>query len=176
MLYYQYYKLAEYIMITKQEYIDSLAKEFQIIKHLAEKIKPEQLDHKPTDAQRTMAELLQYLSVIFIAGVDGTVTGDGSAYKKYFGGPMPTLENFAEMMDTEEKQVREFIEPLSDEDLKGEINMWGRTQSRALHLIGLLKIAAAYKMQLFLYMKQTGTKDIGTMNLWAGMDQPPKEN
>ncbi len=162
-------------MITKEQYLTSLEKEFAIIKHLAEKIKPEQLSHKPTDKQRTTEELLQYLTSIFIAGADGIVTGDGEAYKKYFGGPVPTIENFGSMMDDEWKKFYDFISPLSEEDLKAEINMWGMNQSKALHLLGLLKIAAAYKMQLFLYMKQSGTENIGTMNLWAGMDQPPKE-
>jgi hypothetical protein len=34
-------------------------------------------------------------------------------------------------------------------------------------------MAAAYKTQLFLYIKANGNHDIGTMNLWAGMDQAP---
>jgi hypothetical protein len=163
-------------MLTKEQYLGILANEFRIIKHLAEKIVPEQLSHKPTEPQRDMQELLAYLTQIFIAGVDGVVNNDGSAYKKYLGvGESPTLENFASLMDKEWEQVEVMIKPLTEEDLKSEVNMWGRNQSKALHLMGMLSIAAAYKMQLFLYMKQSGTKDIGTMNLWAGMDQPPKE-
>ncbi len=162
-------------MITKEQYLDALFKEFSIIKHLAEKITPEQLGHKPTKPQRTLAELLQYLTAIFAAGADGVATGNGDAYKKYFGQEMPTLENFAEMMDKEEATVKGFLSPLSEEDMAAEITMWGRTAPRADHLIGLMKIAAAYKMQLFLYMKQSGTANIGTMNLWAGMDTPPKQ-
>lgn len=162
-------------MITIQEYIDSLAHEFHIIRHLAEKIKPKQLSHKPTQKQRTLEELMQYLTIIFISGVDGIVSGNGEAYKKYFGGPMPTLEGFKGMMVDEEKKVTELLKTLTDQDLQTEIAMWGRTQSKALHLINLLKIASAYKMQMFLYMKQTGTENIGTMNLWAGMDQPPTQ-
>jgi hypothetical protein len=80
------------------------------------------------------------------------------------------------MMDEEEKKIVAFLSPLTEEELATDITMWGRTQSRTLHLLGLLKMAAAYKMQLFLYMKQSGTSDIGTSNLWAGMDTPPKEN
>ncbi|MES2931018.1 MAG: hypothetical protein V4665_04535 [Patescibacteria group bacterium] len=161
-------------MITKEQYLELLSKEFRIIKHLAEKILPEQLEHKPTEKQRTTLELLHYLTYIFMAGADGVATGDADAWKKYSGTPMPTLENFAEMLDAEEKKVHELLSPLSEGDLQNEIDMWGRKQSRAFHLIGLLNMAVAYKMQLFLYMKQSGTYDIGTMNLWAGMDQPPK--
>jgi hypothetical protein len=67
-------------MITKEQYISSLTNEFRIIKHLAEKITPEQLSHKPTEPQRSLQELMQYLTVIFIAGADGIVTGDGDAW------------------------------------------------------------------------------------------------
>ena len=86
----------------------------------------------------------------------------------------PTIENFAELMDKEWVEIEKLIGTLSEDDLKSELNMWGQTKSKALHLMGMLSIASAYKMQLFLYMKQSGTENIGTMNLWAGMDQPPK--
>ena len=160
-------------MITKEQFIESLQTEFKIIKHLAEKVKPEQLGHKPTEAQRTMHELMHYLTYIFIAGTDSTVSGDGNAYKKYAETPMPTVENFAEMMDKQEAEVVKLISPMTEEDMATEVNIWGRNQSKAMHLLGLLKIATAYKMQMFLYLKQSGTANIGTMNLWAGMDQPP---
>lgn len=162
-------------MITKEQYLGILGNEFRIIKHLAEKVTPGQLSHKPTEPQRTLQELMAYLTQIFISGVEGVVTGDGAAYKKYLRvGDAPTLENFLGLMDSEFAQVEKLINSLSEEDLKTEVTMWGRTQSKALHLMGMLSIAAAYKMQLFLYMKQSGTENIGTMNLWAGMDQPPK--
>jgi len=161
-------------MISKEQYIDALVLEMNIMKHLAEKVTEEQMSHKPTDAQRTTGELLHYLTYIFAAGTEGVVTGDGNAYKKYMDAPVPTRENFAELLDQEKTAVLEFLAPMTEESFTEEVAMWGRTQSRALHLLQLLKIAAAYKMQLFLYMKQSGTTDIGTMNLWAGMDQPPK--
>ena len=161
-------------MISKEQYIESLIAELKIIKHLAEKIKPEQLSHKPTEAQRTTEELMHYLSYIFIVAVDTIALGDTDAYKKYSQSKKPTLETFAQMIDKQEMKIRELITPMNDEILAEEITMWGRTQSRAMHLFGLIKMAAAYKMQLFLYMKQSGTSNIGTSNLWAGMDQPPK--
>lgn len=161
-------------MITKEQYTDALIGEINIMKHLAEKIKPEQLTHKPTEPQRSLLELMHYLTYIFIAGTDSAVNGDADAWKKYTDTPMPTLENFNELLDKEVSEVKSLITPMTDDNLKQEVAMWGRTQSKALHLLGLLKMASAYKMQLFLYMKQSGTPNIGTMNLWAGMDQPPK--
>ena len=162
-------------MITKEQYIGILTNEFRIMKHLAEKIKPEQLAHKPTEPQRNLQEVMAYLTQIFISGIEGVVMNDGAAYKKYLGvGEVPTIENFAGMMDKQFTQVEELLNTLTEENMQEEIAMWGRTQSKALHLMGMLSIASAYKMQMFLYMKQSGTADIGTMNLWAGMDQPQK--
>jgi hypothetical protein len=162
-------------MISKEQYLEAIKKEISIIKHLGEKITEEQLTFKPTEGQRTMQELMQYLTTIFVMGADSVATGDGEAYKKYIGSPMPTRENFSSMMDEELAKFVGFVEPLSEEDMKVEISMWGMNQSRAKHLLGLLNIASAYKMQMFLYMKQTGMTHLNTMNLWAGMDTPPKE-
>ena len=162
-------------MITKEQYIAAIKKEFDIIKHLGEKVTAEQLSWKPTEKQRTTQELMHYLTYIFLMGGDSVASGDGEAYKKYINTEVPTLANFGAMMDSEWEKFYGFVNPLSDEDLKTEVTMWGMTQSRALHLLGLLNIASAYKMQLFLYMKQTGMAHLNTMNLWAGMDTPPKE-
>ncbi len=162
-------------MITKEEYIGILSNEVRIMKHLVEKVQAEQLSHKPTEPQRNLQEVMTYLTQIFVSGIEGVVNNDGNAYKKYLGvGEVATLENFNSLMDAQLNTVVPMIQSLSVEDMKEEIQMWGRTQSRALHLMGMLSIAGAYKMQLFLYMKQSGTANIGTMNLWAGMDMPPK--
>ena len=162
-------------MITKEQFMGSLSKEFSIIKHLAEKITPEQMSFKPTDAQRTTGELMHYLSYVFVAAVETIVSGDKNVYKKYSEEtPQPTIENFASMIDKEEARIRELVMPLTEEQLDEEVDMWSK-QTRAMHLFnGPLKWSVAYKMQLFLYIKQSGTPNIGTMNLWAGMDQPPK--
>ena len=162
-------------MITKAQFTESFNKEIVIIKHLAEKVTPLQLTHKPTDGQRTLQELMKYLTHIFIMGADSAVTGDGEAYKKYVDSPMPTLENFTAMMDKQMQDFWALVSPLSEEEMMKEVTMWGMTQSRAMHLLGLLKVATAYKMQMFLYMKQSGNTGLNTMNLWAGMDTPPKE-
>ncbi len=163
-------------MITKEQYLNSLKKEFEIIKHLAEKITLPQLDHKPTDGQRTLHELMHYLSYIFIASTESIVTKDMSSFKKYSEEtPLPTLENFGEMMDKQISSMTPLINNLTEEELNEEVNMWS-VQTRAMHLLnGPLKWAVAYKMQMFLYLKQSGTANIGTINLWAGMDTPPKQ-
>jgi hypothetical protein len=162
-------------MISKEQYVSVMKKEFDIIKHLGEKVTEEQWSWKPTEGQRTMGELMHYLTYIFLMGGDSVASGDGEAYKKYISTEAPTLSNFSQMMDAEWEKFLGFVNSISEEDMQTEVMMWGRNQSKAMHLLGLLSIAAAYKTQLFLYMKQTGMEHLNTMNLWAGMDTPPKE-
>jgi hypothetical protein len=59
----------------------------------------------------------------------------------------------------------------SDDDMRGEIEMFGRKASRGWFIVNLILCAcAAYRMQLFLYLKACGREELNTMNLWAGMD------
>jgi hypothetical protein len=53
--------------------------------------------------------------------------------------------------------------------------MFGRKSSRGLLVITLvLNGHAAYRTQLFLYLKACGHAELSTMNLWAGADVPVK--
>ena len=63
----------------------------------------------------------------------------------------------------------------SDDDFRTEIEMFGDRSSRGAIVVNMvLGGCAAYRTQLFLYLKSCGRHELGTMNLWAGMDQPPQ--
>ena len=63
---------------------------------------------------------------------------------------------------------------MSDADLRAEIDMLGQKSSRGAFIVNLvLSGCAAYRTQLFLYLKACGREELGTMNLWGGMDAPP---
>ncbi|MDR3502488.1 MAG: hypothetical protein P4L79_07880 [Legionella sp.] len=49
-------------MISKQQFLDSCLNEIRIIKHLYGKITPQMLIYRPSEKQRSMLELLQYIS------------------------------------------------------------------------------------------------------------------
>lgn len=166
-------------MITKQEYLDSIAFELGVIRHLAAKVKPETFDWKPTPAQRTVHELMTFMGHIFGLAIDMIQTGDAGMeanIAKWKETPTVTLENFDSLIMLQENYIKEKVSAMSEEELNESVALYGRTQSRALHLLnGPLKWATAYKMQLFLYLKATGQAHLNTMNLWAGMDPMPKE-
>ena len=56
-------------MITKQQFVDSLVLEISIIRHLGTKVDASMLDYKPTEKQRTLLELMNFLGHIFSTAV-----------------------------------------------------------------------------------------------------------
>ena len=62
---------------------------------------------------------------------------------------------------------------MSDADFRVEIEMFGQKTTRGAFIVNLVKGGcAAYRTQLFCYLKACGREDLGTMNLWAGVDAP----
>ncbi len=163
-------------MITKKQFVDSFVTELDIIRHLGTKVELSMLDYRPTEKQRSTLELMNYLGHIFNTGVTITIEGSSENYKEIMKDvPEVTLSNFDLVMQMQTKNVVEKIEALSDEDFAKEIEIFGHTDTLAMHILGISKWAVAYKMQLFLYIKACGKHDINTSNLWAGVDSAPKE-
>ncbi|MCC7242568.1 MAG: hypothetical protein IT180_11635, partial [Acidobacteria bacterium] len=64
---------------------------------------------------------------------------------------------------------------MEDADFRSEIEMFGSRASRGSMIVNVVLCGcAAYRTQLFLYLKACGRSELGTTNLWAGMDAPPK--
>ena len=160
-------------MISKEQFWASISDEVRIMKHLAIKIPEGQHHHKPTEKQRTTLELLQFVSYFGSGCMQAFLTGDTSGFAKlHEDSKSVTVANFGEAMDREEARMKELFAKFTPEELKTVITMWGRTQSKDLYLLNLLKMLTGYKMQIFLYAKQSGAHHIGTPNVWAGMDMP----
>jgi hypothetical protein len=67
----------------------------------------------------------------------------------------------------------ELLSGFSDADFRGEIDLFGTGQksSRGYEIVRLvLGGCAAYRTQLFCYLKACGRDELNTMNLWAGID------
>ena len=162
-------------MITKKQFIKSFTKELEIIRHLGTKVTIDMLEYRPSDKQRTMLELMNYLGHIFSAGVKISIAGDSKNYMAIIGEvPKVSLANFDLAIQTQITEIEQMIEALTTEDLEKEIEIFGLTDTRAMHLMNIMKWGVAYKMQLFLYIKACGNHDINTSNLWRGVDPAPK--
>ena len=78
-------------------------------------------------------------------------------------------------MIAEQKQTYEtLLSGMSDETLRAEIdNFDGSKTSRGVFIIKyVLQGHAAYRTQLFLYLKACGREELNTRNLRGGVDAP----
>ena len=87
-----------------------------------------------------------------------------------------TAADFNQLLAMIDKHSGEYASQLgswTDADFRGEIEMFGRKATRGVFLLELvLNGCAAYRTQLFCYLKACGRDELNTMNLWQGMDQP----
>jgi hypothetical protein len=61
----------------------------------------------------------------------------------------------------------------SEADFRAEIDVFGHKSTRGAMLVNLLIGGhAAYRTQLFCYLKSCGRDELNTMNLWGGADRP----
>jgi hypothetical protein len=168
------------MVFTKEELIASLQNEVRILVHLAGKVDRSSLDYRPTPTQRSTLELLQYMAIMGPTQVAVIKTGTfdrptvGAAW-----GPAEAAAktmNFDQAVGAIQKQSDEYARLLSDwseADFRREVDMFGTKLSRGSLVVSLvLGGHAAYRTQLFCYLKSCGRGELNTMNLWAGVDGP----
>ena len=165
------------MVLTNGELIASLQHEVRILLHLAGKIDRATLDYRPTPKQRSTIELLKYLSMMGPTLVQYALadTPDPTLWRKASQAADArdfdqTVAAIAAQSDT----YAALLGGLSDADFRAEVASFDGTKtSRGALIVNLvLSGCAAYRTQLFLYLKACGREDLGTMNLWAGVDAP----
>jgi hypothetical protein len=165
-------------MIDKTHLLDSMLHECTVAQHLFGKLKSGSFEYRPTPGQRSTTELLQYLSVIGIAGATCMVENDWKRFGPFSARAKElTPEGFVEAMDRQKAELIALFKTLPEERLATQEAPLpgGGTQPLAVALMnGPLKWLTAYKLQLFLYAKSSGAHGIGTADAWRGMDMPPK--
>jgi hypothetical protein len=164
------------MVLTKSELADALQKEIRILLHLAGKIEPTMVDYRPTPKQRSTLELLRYLSIMgpgLVQAVKAgafdpavwTVASQAAAERNFD----QTIAAIAAQSDTYPRLLAD----MSDADFRKEVTMFGNTSSVGAFIVNtVLGGYAAYRTQLFCYLKSCGREELSTMNLWAGMDAP----
>jgi len=165
------------MVLTKSELIASLQNEVRILLHLAGKIDRSKLDYRPAPKQRSTIELLRYLSMM------------GPTLVRYAMADTPdpalwtTAAQAAEMRDFDQTLAAiaahadiyaTLLADVPDAAFRAEVNGFdGNKTSRGALIVNLvLGGCTAYRTQLFLYLKACGREELGTMNLWAGVDAP----
>ena len=164
-------------MISKDQLADAMLRECDIISHLHTKLDPAQLDYRPSAEQRSTLELLQYLSIVGIAGSRCMAAGDFNLFKEFSErASTVTLDSFAGAMDKQKKELRELFAGFDEKLLETQaapLPGGGEAPLGLAIMLGPIKWLAAYKLQLFLYAKASGATELGTANAWAGVDPTP---
>lgn len=164
------------MVLTKSELIASLQSEVRILLHLAGKVDRTMFDYRPTPKQRSTIELLRYLSMMGPTLVRYTMTGSQDPNLWGDAAKAADARDFDETIATIAAQHDEYASLLgsaSDADFRVEVDSMGVKVSRGSTLVNLVLCGcAAYRTQLFLYLKACGREELGTMNLWAGTDAP----
>ena len=63
---------------------------------------------------------------------------------------------------------------LSDDDYRTVVTVWDIPTTRGAFIVAYVLCGhAAYRTQLFGYLKSCGRAELGTSNLWDGMDPRP---
>ena len=167
------------MVLVKSELIAQLQKEVDILMHLSTKIDRSQLDYRPTPKQRSILELLRYLSIMGPQLVKGAKTqfnveewqaANKAAEARDFDQTMAVIAGQKDVYARE-------LAAWTDADFRSEMTAFdGSKISRGLFLVNLvLGGHAAYRTQLFCYLKACGRDELGTMNLWMGVDPPPPQ-
>ena len=164
------------MVLTKSELIASFQNEVRILLHLASKVDRSQLDYRPTAKQRSTIELLRYLTVMGPALVQAAKTGQFDVPAWTAGEKAAAARDFDQTVAAIASQSNlytELLADMSDAHFRDEIEMFGAKWTRGSFIVNqALCACAAYRTQLFLYLKACGREELTTMNLWAGMDAP----
>jgi hypothetical protein len=166
------------MVLTRSELISSLQTEVRILLHLAGKIDRSMLDYRPTPGQRSTEELLRYLSMM------------GPALVRYALAEPPDVaiwtsaEQEAESRDFDSALAEiaahsdvyaKLLGDVPDEAFRADfIDFEGKRTTLGAFLVDLVLCGcAAYRTQLFLYLKASGRHDLDSSNLWSGVDTVP---
>jgi hypothetical protein len=168
------------MILSKSELIGSLQHEVHILSHLASKVDRAAVDYRPTPKQRSTLELLQYMSIMGPQLIEAAKRGGFDVPTWTAAQQEAAARNFDQTVAAIDKQRELYpalLADVTDADFRREIEMFGQKTTVGALLINLvLGGHAAYRTQLFCYLKECGREELSTMNLWAGTDAPEPAN
>ena len=157
-------------MIDKNDLLNAIADEVAIVKNLYTMIPDGGLDYRPTPGQRSIRELLQYLTITLQAPMSLMEDGDFSRNETFREKAQSfDIEDFPAQMDQQLQVLRTELDGMTQEAFEQKPAYLPTGSEKTyewafLHI--MLPWIAGYKMQLFLYIKQAGNTDIGTPECW----------
>ena len=166
------------MVLTKEEAIAALENEVRLVIHLISKIEPSMLDYRPSPKQRSLIELVRYFVVMAPVQLRFVVAGNFTMERwvqvwraEAAMANAMSLDQAKAAIAKQPALLSELLAPCTDADFRKEIEMFGNKATRGMWVVRLpLTHYAAYRMQLFVYLKACGRDELNTMNLWAGID------
>lgn len=167
------------MVLTKSELIENLQNEVRILQHLTTKIEPSAIDYRPTPKQRSTMELLKYLTVMGPVLVKAALSGTFD--REEWGKRAAAVENadlagVVAALGAHAQEYQDLLANVPDEAFRKEVDIFGNKTTAGSFIVRMvLGGCAAYRTQLFCYLKACGRAELGTMNLWGGIDPPPAQ-
>ena len=155
--------------------IGALEQETRVLSHLASKAPADRADWRPTEGQRSLLELLQYITHCGEIGLVNVATGTWEHAEPLMARSATLgIDDIASELDAQLGRMKSVIEGIDPSTMGDEVPLpWGQMVTRGRALLEMaLKPMSAYRMQLFLYLKQSGSTELNSMNCWVGMDPP----
>ena len=157
----------------KQHLLQNLQREIFLLKQLAPFIEERDLDFRPAEKMRSTLELMQYLSGVGATMMRWFVKNDLTPeewvkireHRKSL-----TRENFKERLDEQMEEILMYMNMITEDDLtKKEVEL----PSKEKMVLGIaiinapIKWLAAYRYQLFTYLKMNGRPELSTKEAWT---------
>lgn len=158
---------------------NSIIKDLKLIKRLAGKIPLEQMSYRPKPGLRSTEELLQYLTFAATSILEFWLNKhDHKDFRTHFSEMNERAKShahgqFQDLFDKQIDLVNHLFAKISEEDLR---TMEVSSPSGATFKLGegiletTIKWLAAYKMQLFLYIKMSTDLELSTPDLWRKVE------
>lgn len=167
------------MVLTQTELIGALQHEVNILQHLCTKVEPSMLGYRPTPKQRSTLELLQYLAVMGPVLIKSALVG-GFQQDEWMSRSKAvsalSFEQLVAALAAQGDEYKTLLAGLPGDTFRKEIEMFGNKTTVGAFIVALvLGGAAAYRTQLFCYLKSCGREELATPNLWRGVDPTPAQ-
>ena len=169
------------MVLTKDELLSTLQKEARILAHLADKVEPSMVDYRPTPKQRSALELMRYMTIMGPQLLHAAKSGGWDMNSWTEASKAAEARDWNQTVAVIKKQGDEYaklLADMSDADFRAEMTGFdGKPVSKGAFITNLIVCGhAAYRTQLFCYLKSCGRDELSTYNLWQGIDAPAPAN
>ena len=165
------------MVLSKAELLSSLQKEARILGHLADKVERSMVDYRPTPKQRSSLELMRYMSIMGPQLIQAAKAGGFDFNVWTDANKAAEARDWDQTVAVIKQQGDEYatlLGDMSDADFRAEMASFdGSKVSKGAFIVNLVIAGhAAYRTQLFCYLKACGLDELSTYNLWQGVDTP----